>query len=49
MNCPKCGASNPNGVAFCASCGAPLPADIPLLRARWRFKINFTLAMILKF
>ena len=27
MNCPKCGASNPNGGAFCASCGAPLPAD----------------------
>lgn len=27
MICPKCGSNNPNGTAFCASCGTPLSND----------------------
>ena len=26
MHCPNCGIYNPDGAAFCASCGTPLPA-----------------------
>ena len=27
MICPKCGTSNPEGLAFCANCGEPLKAE----------------------
>ncbi len=29
VNCPKCGAQNPDGAEFCMKCGAPLPAQGP--------------------
>lgn len=29
MNCPKCGAANPAGSRFCATCGASLPVPGP--------------------
>lgn len=28
MFCPSCGANNPDGVAFCGSCGKPMP-EVP--------------------
>jgi uncharacterized membrane protein YvbJ len=35
MYCPKCGAPNQDGTAFCSACGAPLTQAAPASQAGW--------------
>ncbi|MDX1489548.1 MAG: adenylate/guanylate cyclase domain-containing protein, partial [Acidiferrobacterales bacterium] len=41
MQCPNCGAANPNGKKFCTSCGAAIPLRCPTCRAQNPPDANF--------